>query len=66
MTNSLEERVATLEQTVKAYREFMTFVVKLLLERNLVSQEELHEGWAGIIAGIKAQEEGEDRGASQR
>lgn len=66
LTNSLEDRLLVLEQTVKAYREFMTLIVKLLLERDILSQEELHEGWAGIIAGLKAQEEGENHGDSQR
>lgn len=55
--SDLEERLLVLEQTVKAYREFLTLVVKLLLERSILSQEELHKGWAGIIAGIKAEED---------
>jgi len=58
--SDLEERLLVLEQTVKAYREFLTLIVKLLLERNILSQEELHEGWAGIIGSIKAEEETRD------
>lgn len=50
---SIEERLELLEQTVKAYREFLTHVVKLLLEKEVLSQEELHEAWAGIISSIR-------------
>ena len=52
----IEERLLVLEQTVKAYREFLTLVVKLLMDKGILRQEELHDGWAGIIAGIKEQE----------
>lgn len=55
--DSIEDRLELLEQTVKAYREFLTLIVKLLLEKQIVSQEELHNGWAGIIASIKAQQD---------
>lgn len=54
---SIEERLELLEQTVKAYREFMTHIVRLLLEKGVVAREDLHDAWAGIIGEIKAQEE---------
>ena len=57
----IEERLLVLEQTVKAYREFLTHIVKLLLEKNILNQEELHEAWAGVIAAIKNQEEARNK-----
>lgn len=58
----IEERLLVLEQTVKAYREFLTHIVKLLLEKKIFNQEELHEAWAGVIAAIKNQEEDRNKG----
>jgi hypothetical protein len=58
----IEERLLVLEQTVKAYREFLTHIVKLLLEKNILNQEELHEAWARVIAAIKNQEEDRNKG----
>ena len=51
-----EERLELLEQTVNAYREFLTHIVKLLIDKQVLSREELHDGWAGIMSSIKAQE----------
>jgi len=53
---NLEERVKVLEQTVTAYREFLTLVVKLLLDKKVLSREDLHDGWAGIMSSIKEHE----------
>lgn len=61
----IEERLVLLEQTVKAYREFLTHIVGLLLEKKVLRQEELHDTWAAIMAGIKAEEEGGAREAKR-
>lgn len=54
---TVEERLAVLEQTVRAYREFLTEIVGLLMEKGILSQEDLHKRWAGIISTLKAEQE---------